>query len=69
MNTVTVSTTEFEFTHGRKPRGTGFWFFFTNARLGLGAAHFSGSGSFADVKSRAQVWAAGRGFTRLSVGS
>ncbi len=25
---MTISTTSYEFAHGRKPRGRGYWFFF-----------------------------------------
>lgn len=74
MATVTVSTVEFEFAHGKKPRGTGHWaFFFGFGRRTPGGSvdpwFAPGQQTFAAAKRAAQVEAASRGFTHAEVGS
>lgn len=48
MNT-TFDTNQFRWTHGRAPRGNGFWFF-TNQQTG---AEFVFAGNFGDAKRAA----------------
>lgn len=63
--TVVVSTTEFQRSHGKTPRGSGTWAFFfageTEARWF--------SGSFTEAKAAAVRTARAAGVTRVSVGS
>lgn len=58
-----VSTASFEFSHGRKPRGTGTWAFFIN---GSQTPVFI-NGSYGEAKVQA-VKAAGR-YGKVVVGS
>lgn len=49
------STREFEFSHGKKPRGTGTWAFATVAAPAPGSpAIFWHNGSFAEAKKAAR---------------
>lgn len=57
----TVSTRKFEFTHGRKPRGFGYWFFIDN----LGATH-EFRGLFTDAKKSAMKNLVGYDITLLT---
>jgi hypothetical protein len=61
--TVTVNTTKFQFSHGKSPRGTGFWFFEASNQT------FSFFGSFAEAKKEAVKWAKENGFNQVEVGS
>jgi len=49
MKYVTVSTTEYEFAHGRKPRGYGLWVFY----FAGGFAHIQGT--YAEAKKQAKA--------------
>lgn len=62
---VNVKTERFEFAHGRKPRGRGYWMFgvgngVTYEEVGFG-------GSFADAKRDVQKYAAARGYREATV--
>ena len=64
--TTQFSTAEFEFSHGKKPRGFGSWaFFFGDSD----AAHFAPTSSFADAKRWAAKEAKAAGHWRVRVGS
>ena len=47
--TVRVETTEFQFAHGRMPRGRGRWMF----AFGRGEATFAAEGTFAEARAAA----------------
>ncbi len=47
-----VSTTQFEFSHGRKPKGTGLWLFSVKFADGDSAV-FEFNGKFSDAKQAA----------------
>lgn len=61
---IEVSTTEFEFSHGKKPRGTGCWAFF----IGRDPEPFFHCGSFADARRMAIAMAISKGETFIKVG-
>lgn len=62
---VEVSTTAFEFAHGRKARGTGMWAFFFE---GESEARWF-RGTFTEAKQTAVRAAAAAGVRRVTVGS
>ena len=64
---VQVSTTQFQFAHGRAPRGQGRWWFF-----GVGDQDgwcFSFTGTYSEAKAAARKAAAEDGVWRVEVGS
>ena len=62
--TVQVSTTEYQFSHGKRPRGEGSWaFFFTDAHV------FWFTGKYADAKRAAVAEAKQRGVQTIKVGA
>ncbi len=62
---VEVSTREYEFSHGKKPRGgsCAWAFFFDN-----NPEPFWHTGSFADARKRAVAWAVTKGYSVVKVG-
>ena len=63
-----IDTTQYEAAHGRKPRGTGNWFFFfDNDRDVMNA--FQAYGSYTNAKKQAIVEATSRGVSIIHVGS
>lgn len=62
------STSQFEFAHGKKPRGNGTWAFFFDSRTDVETV-FWHTGSFAEAKAAAMAEAARVGARRVSVGS
>jgi len=44
---VTTNTREYQFSHGRKPRGHGFWMFRISGLL------YQGTGSYTEIKAEA----------------
>lgn len=65
---VHVSTSQYERSHGRSPRGQGNWAFFFDASLPLDGA-FWFNGLYSDAKQAAKVEAARRGKLSVIVGS
>ncbi len=64
--TMEFSTTDYEFVHGKKPRGFGRWaFFFDNN----GEQPWFYHGSFTNAKKTAIAYARTQGHTRVTVGS
>ena len=62
---IEFSTTEFEFAHGKKPRGQGQWaFFFDEEREPMWF-----NGSFSQARQFAMAWAVTKGHVRVRVGS
>jgi hypothetical protein len=58
-----VNTREFEFSHGKKPRGSGFWiFFFDNART------FTFAGKYGDAVRAAKIEARQQEVYEIKVG-
>lgn len=73
---IEVSTTAFQFAHGREPRGRGWWVFEMTGPAGraatFNATAEAGTGrapTFAAARRQAQEFAAANGMTRVSVGS
>lgn len=64
---ITVDTANFEFAHGRKPSGNGFWHFEADTKEEC--ATFQGSGNYSAVKANAVKWAQENGHYRIIVGS
>ena len=65
---VRVHTTDFEFAHGRKPRGEGTWAFFFHRRATTEHA-FWANGSYSEAKRQAVEYAKAHGFEDVYVGS
>ncbi len=68
MSRVEVSTTQFQFAHGRTPRGSGDWYF---TAVG-GSEHRGGRwfhGMYSDARAQAVAWARETGAYRVEVGS
>lgn len=65
---VEVETHEYEFAHGKRPRGTGCWAFFFGNQTDVAFAFFH-SGSYGESKKAAVAEAKRRGATRVRVGS
>ncbi len=61
---VEVSTSQFEFAHGRQPRGNGGWAFSPDRTCDVQNPDrtFWFTGTFAQAKKAAQVWAFGKDF-------
>lgn len=66
MTRITVETYEFQRSHGKQPRGTGYWgFFFGSNRDALSA--FWSNSTYAQAKAAAVAKAREDGFTLVSV--
>ncbi len=65
-----VRTTDYQFAHGKMPRGTGSWAFFMNCRYNMDKVWFAPMlTSFAEAKKLAIEEGRRRGATYISVGS
>lgn len=62
---MTVSTAQYEFTWGKKPRGTGFWWFFSNDEKWSYSFH----GRFTEAKKAAVAMATAAGISNIKVGT
>lgn len=61
---IQVSTSEYEFSHGKKPRGYGQWaFFFDNDK-----EPFWATGKYGDAKKMAVAYAVTKKHSRIKVG-
>lgn len=66
---VQVGTAQYEFAHGKKPRGTGYWAFnFFNGSGYIVDTVFI-NGSYGAAKAAAVAQAAARDIDRIAVGS
>lgn len=63
---IEINTSEYEFSHGKKPRGTGQWGFFFDQDRDVSQC-FWANGSFADAKRMAIAWAVTKGHTVIRV--
>lgn len=63
-----VETREFEFSHGKKPRGRGHWAFFFDGQRNVDKA-FWAQGTFAEASKAAKEEAKKRGAHSVAVGS
>ena len=63
-----IETTQYEFSHGKKPRGYGNWAFFFDGNYDIDAAMFH-LGTFREACTFARAWARAKGFSRIEVGS
>jgi hypothetical protein len=63
--TVDVSTTNYEFAHGKKPRGYGYWAFYFGSDP---EPHFY-TGSYGEAKKAAVADAVAKGHPFVAVGS
>jgi len=64
MTKVVFKTEQYEFSHGKKPRGTGCWAFFMDDE----SSPVFFNGPFGEAKKEAVAWAKKHGFTFVSVG-
>jgi hypothetical protein len=60
---VRVTTTRYVFSHGREPRGDGWWWF----EVSDGEPAFSFRGGYGAARRAAREWAAERGATEVWV--
>ena len=71
MKTIThkvrVITTEYEFVHGKKPRGTGHWFF--HIKEGAVEAAISMPGTYTEATKGAKKFARNIGVSEIKVGA
>lgn len=61
---IQVRTTEYEFSHGKKPRGYGHWAFFFDNITDPGFIE----GWYADAKKKAIEYAKDKNYSRIKVG-
>ena len=66
--TVRVSTRDYEFAHGRTPRGFGHWAFEFGEREAAEAVEFW-TGTYSEAKAQAVRFAKDNGYSYVSVGS
>jgi hypothetical protein len=67
--TVEVRTSEYEFSHGHKPRGRGGWAFYMGRDTGdLSKVHWF-NGTYSEAKRQVQAKARELGFESVTVGS
>lgn len=65
---ITVKTSQFEFAHGKKPRGQGGWFFnFPHVNQGSENATFFVNGTYGDAVKKAKARAAELGTSTVVV--
>jgi hypothetical protein len=62
---IEVSTKEFKFAHGKRPRSEGTWVFFFDRVT----EPFFVNGSYSEAKKAAIKFAKERGYQRIAVGS
>jgi hypothetical protein len=72
--TVRVSTTDYEFVHGKKPRGTGHWFFYIMEKVAMPElaeieATFFVTGTYAEATKEAKKIAKNIGASEVKVGA
>ena len=71
MKTIThkvrVITTEYEFVHGKKPRGTGRWFF--SIKEGAVDAAIFMTGTYSEATKGAKKFARSVGVSEIQVGA
>ena len=60
---IEISTTNYEFSHGKKPRGYGKWAFFFDG----GDVPLFFTGKFSEAKRMAIAYAVGHNFSKISV--
>lgn len=67
---ITVSTTQYEFAHGKMPRGRGMWAFFFDGRTNVEDAFWSNPNQlYSQALNDAKRYAAAKGYSRIEVGS
>lgn len=67
MAAIEIITTQYEFSHGRKPRGRGFWAFAPVRNPEAGNIIWTGQMTYADAKKHVATIARERGITTLHV--
>ena len=66
---IEVKTSEYEFSHGKKPKGTGHWAFWMGRdSADISKAHWF-TGKYGDAKKRAMAMARELGVGVITVGS
>jgi hypothetical protein len=65
---IEVKTSEYEFSHGKKPRGFGSWAFYMGSEQDTLKAHWF-HGTYAEAKKQAQAKAQELGVGFIRVGS
>lgn len=65
LRSITVETSGYEFTHGRKPRGFGTWAFGPERTTDIDKVFWSSPGTYAQAANEARRWAAEQGYDRI----
>jgi hypothetical protein len=63
---VEFSSNEYQFSHGKQPRGYGYWGFFFDDEQDVEKCMFH-PGKFAEAKQRAMAYAITKGHTKVRV--
>lgn len=61
---IEFNTREYEFSHGKQPRGYGQWAFFFDSD----PEPFWATGSYAEAKKMAKAYAVSKGYREIKVG-
>lgn len=70
MATIEVSTSQYEFAHGRRPAGRGYWAFFFDGQTDVNQAFFSGRAQlYSQALKDAKAYAKEHGHTSITIGS
>lgn len=65
LRSITVETSGYEFTHGRKPRGFGTWAFGPERTTDIDKVFWSSPSTYAQAANEARRWAAEQGYDRI----
>lgn len=66
MYRIEISTTDYQFSHGKEPRGTGQWAFIFDGNYD---EPYWAYGSYTQASNDARKLAVAKGFTKIAVGS
>lgn len=70
MNTIEISTTSYEFVHGRKPRGRGYWVFFFDGQTHVDDGFYSRPAQlYSAALTDALTYARAKGHHKVTVGA
>lgn len=62
---MTINTTQYQFAHGKKPRGYGLWIF--DLRVGGETRQFSATGNYGDAVRKVKAQVAQSGISHMAL--
>jgi hypothetical protein len=65
---ITVSTSKYQFSHGKQPRGRGSWAFFFDGHTAIDDALWH-NGTYGEAIKMARAYAVSKGYTLIEVGT